>query len=150
MYYSSKPCPSVGSRDAWSHTGIKFKKKTGKRICHHEKSNDHKAAVITVPTVRMDNNLGNNTAKESDLSGERQKANSLYISKLIRVVDFLAQNNLPVKSLYPKRINFLSYELGEPIIEQYLDNCPSSTLYASHETCNSFISWIDKYLWEKT
>ena len=24
MYYSSKPCPSVGNRDAWSHTGIKF------------------------------------------------------------------------------------------------------------------------------
>ena len=58
----------------------------------------------------MDNNLGNNTAKESDLSGERRKANTLYITKLIRVVLFLAQNNLPVKSLYPKMINLLSHE----------------------------------------
>ena len=95
----------------------------------------------------MDNNLGNNTAKESDLSGERRKANTLYISKLIRVVLFLAQNNLPVKSLYPEMINFLSYEWEEPIIKQYLDNCPSNATYISHETCDSFISCIDKYLW---
>ena len=54
----------------------------------------------------MDNNLGNSTAKEGDLSRERRKANTLYISKLIRVVHFLARNNLPVKSLYPKMINF--------------------------------------------
>ena len=109
----SKPCPSGGNRGAWSHTRVKFKKNPGKRICCHKKSTDHKAAVIILTTIRMDNNLGNNTAKESDLSGERQKANTLYISKLIRVVHFLAWNNLPVKSLYPKMINFLSYELEE-------------------------------------
>ena len=90
MYYGSKPCPSGENRGAWSHTGIKFKKNLGNRICCHKKSKDHKAAVITLTTIRMDNNLGNNTAKESDLSGERQKANTLYISKLIRVVHFLA------------------------------------------------------------
>ena len=98
----------------------------------------------------MDNNLGNNTAKESDLSGERQKANNLYIIKLIRVVHFLAWNNLPVKSLYPKMINFLSYELEEPIIKQYLDNGPRNASYTSHETCDSFISCTDKYLSEQT
>ena len=80
----------------------------------------------------MDNNLESNTAK--DLSGERWKANTLYISKLIRVAHFLAINNIPVRSLHPKMINFLSYELEEPIIKQYLDNCPSNALYTSHET----------------
>ena len=47
-------------------------------------------------------------------------------------------------------INFLSYEVEEPIIKQYLDNCPSSALYTSGKTCDSFISCIDKYLWEQT
>ena len=47
-------------------------------------------------------------------------------------------------------INFLSYEVEEPIIKQYLDNCPSSALYTSRKTCDSFISCIDKYLWEQT
>ena len=67
-----------------------LKKKPGKRICHHKKSKDLKAAVITLTTITMDNNLGNSTVKESDLRGERWKANTLYISKLIRVVHFLA------------------------------------------------------------
>ena len=69
----------------------KFKKRPGQRIHRHEQSKDHKA-------IGMDDNLGNNMAKESDLSGERWKANTLYISKLIRVVHFFAWKNLPVKS----------------------------------------------------
>ena len=76
----------------------KVLKNSGERICCHEKSKNHKAAAITLSTIRMDNNLGNNTAKESDLSGERSKTNTLCISKLITVVYFLAWNNLPVKS----------------------------------------------------
>ena len=42
-------------------------------------------------------NLENNTAKEINLSRERQKANTLYISKLIRDAHFFTRNNLPVK-----------------------------------------------------
>ena len=37
-------------------------------------------------------------------------------------------------------INFLSYELEEPIIKQYLDNGPRNASYTSH----------DKYLSEQT
>ena len=44
----------------------------------------------------------------------------------------------------------MSYKLEELIIKQYLDNCPSNASYTSHETCDSFISCIDKYLWEQT
>ena len=83
MYYGSKPCSSGGNRGAWSHASIKFKKNPGKRIRCHEKSKDHKTAFITLTTIRMDKNLGNNTPKETNLSEERRKANTLYISKLI-------------------------------------------------------------------
>ena len=123
---------TVVNQGLWSHTRVKFKKISSKRICCHKKSEDQKAAIITLTTIRM-NNLGNNTAKECDLIGERQKANTFYISKLTRVVHFLTWNNLPVKSQYPKMINFLSYELEEPIIKQYLTNCPSNTSYTSHK-----------------
>ena len=57
---------------------------------------------------------------------------------------------IPVKILYHKIINFLSNELEEPIIKQYLDNYPSKALYTSHETCDSFVSCTDKCLWEQT
>ena len=91
MYCSNNSCPSCGNRGAWSNTCVKFEKTTGKRICCHHKSKDHKAAVITLATIRMDNNLQNNTAKESDLSRERREVNALYISKLIKVVYFLVE-----------------------------------------------------------
>lgn len=66
-------------------------------------------AVTTLTTTRMDINLENNTAKESNLCSERQKASTVFISKLIRDVHFLARNNLPVKSLYPKKIDFFCF-----------------------------------------
>ena len=47
-------------------------------------------------------------------------------------------------------INFLFSELEEPIIKQYLDNYPGNTSYTSHDTCDSFLSCIYKYLWDQT
>ena len=44
----------------------------------------------------------------------------------------------------------LSYEVEKPIIKQYLDTCPSNASYTTHETCDSFVSCIDKNLWEQT
>ena len=55
MCYGSKPCPSGGNRGAWSHTDLKFRNTPGERIRCHKKSKDHKAAVITLTTVRMNN-----------------------------------------------------------------------------------------------
>ena len=48
------------------------------------------------------------------------KANELYIKKLIKIVHFLARNNLPVKELYPGMIKFLSDEINEPIVNNIL------------------------------
>ena len=84
----------------------KVEKNHGKRIRRLEKSKDHKVSVITLTTNRIDNNLLNNTTKGSNLRGWRRKAITSYISKLIRVIHFLAPNNLPVKILHPKVINF--------------------------------------------
>ena len=52
----------------------------------------------------------------------------MHIGKLIHIVHFLAQNNLPVKSLYQKFMEFLSNELEEPIIKQYLENCSKNAM----------------------
>ena len=54
---------------------------------------------------------------------EKNKANELYIEKLIRIVHFLAHNNLPVKELYLKMTKFLSDEINEPVIKQYVEKC---------------------------
>ena len=68
--------------------------------------------------------------------------NELYIGKLVQIVQFLAQNNLSVKSLYPKFVDFLVNERQEPIIKQYLDTCSKNASYSSHEICDSLIQVI--------
>ena len=54
------------------------------------------------------------------------RLNELYIRKLIKVVHFLAANNLPVKELYPKLVSFLANDIKEPVVKQYLDACKKS------------------------
>ena len=67
----------------------------------------------------------------------------------MQIVQFLARNNLSVKSLYPKFVDFLANELQEPIIKQYLDICSKNATYSSHETCHSLVQAIQKYYLEK-
>ena len=45
----------------------------------------------------------------------------MYFKKLIKIIYSLACNNLPLKELYPKVMKFLSSEINEPVIKQYLD-----------------------------
>ena len=57
--------------------------------------------------------------KLTDLHIEKKnKTHEFYVKKLIRIVHFLASNNLPVKELYPKKIKFLFGEINEPVIKQ--------------------------------
>ena len=84
MYYGPKLCPAGGNQGARSHTSAKLKKKPGKRNGHHQKPKDYEAAVITLTNIRMDN-LENNTAKKSELSGDRWTDNTLDIGKLIEL-----------------------------------------------------------------
>ena len=66
---------------------------------------------------------------------KKNKANELYFEKLIRIVHFLARNNLPGKELYPKMIKCLSDEIKEPTIKQYLEACPKNA------------AWLFCFLW---
>ena len=59
---------------------------------------------------------------------EKSKANKLYVKKLIQIVHFIACNNWPVKELYPKMVKFLSDEINEPVIKQYLEMCSQNAV----------------------
>ena len=73
----------------------------------------------------------------------------MYVEKLIRILHFLARNNLPVKELYPKMIKFLSDEINEPVVKQYHETYPKNTAYDSSNLCDSIIVSLKSDLKEK-
>ena len=146
VYYGVSPCPSGGNRGAWSHKAVTFHDNAGKKLRRHEKSKLHSCAVKAMTNLRIEETLGN-----ADNDNEnRHEVNNLYIRKLIRCVHFLARNNLSVKALYPKLIDFLANEIQEPIIKQYLECCPKNATYKSHETCDSLLDSLDTYFRQST
>lgn len=80
----------------------------------------------------MNSNLENNKTRESQLSLERRNAKQTVHYQTSKVCLF-----------FSKKTNFLSSELEERIIKQYLKKYPNNGLYTSYETCNSFKSCID-------
>ena len=62
----------------------------------------------------------------------------------------MSRNNLSVKRLYLKFVEFLSSELQEPIIKQYLDTCAKNTTYISHEMGDSLIHSLNNYFLTKS
>ena len=58
--------------------------------------------------------------KSMDQQIKKNKTNELHVEKLVRIVNFLAHNSVPVKELYPKIIKFLSGEINEPVINNIL------------------------------
>ena len=74
----------------------------------------------------------------------------MYVEKLMRIVHFVARNHLPVKELYPKMITFLSDEINEPIIKQYLEKCLKNAAYDSSDSCDSIIVFLNSHLKEKS
>ena len=129
IYYGSSPCPTNSNRGAWSHKPVTFHDNAGKKLRRHDSAESHKQVILDLANLRMEDTIGS-LAKEK--RQERHEANNLYIGKLIRIVHFLAWNNLPVKSLYQKFIEFLSNELEEPIIKQYLENCSKHINHTRH------------------
>ena len=95
-------------------------------------------------------NLTTDESIASKNNEERAHANELYTGKLVQIVHFFSSNNLVVKCLYPKFVEFLSSELQEPIIKQYLDTCAKNATYISHETCDSLIHSLDNYFLTKS
>ena len=71
--------------------------------------------------------------------------NFKLVSKLVQIVHFLSRNNLAVKCFYPKFVEFLSSELQEHIIKQYLDTCAKNATHTLHKTCDSLIHSLDTY-----
>lgn len=144
VFHGDKPLLAHGSRGAWSHRGVVFKENPGKKLRRHESSTDHKNAVLAKTNVSMEKSLA---ASRDD---SRENANELYIGKLVQIVQFLARNNLPVKRIYPKLIDFLANEIQEPIIKQYLETCNKNATYCSHETCDSLIHSLEQFYFEET
>ena len=81
---------------------------------------------------------------------EKYKANELYVEKLIRIVHFLACNDLPVKELYLKMIKFLSDEINQPVNEQYLETCVKYDVCDSSNSCDSIIVSLNSHLKKKS
>ena len=80
---------------------------------------------------------------------KKSKANELCIEKLIKIVHFLARNNLPVNELYPKMIKLLSDEINEPIVKRYLETYPKNAAYDSSDSCDSILVALNSHLKEK-
>lgn len=140
VFYGDTSSQSHGSRGAWSHKGVVFKDNPGKKLRRHAKSKDHEKAILAKTSVTIEESI---VATES--SKDKTQANELYVGKLVQIVHFLSRNNLSVKSLYPKFVDFLSKEIQEPIIKQYLETCGKNASYSSHETCDSLIQSLDHY-----
>ena len=110
----------------------------------HGKSNSHKKAILAEANLTIEESIA------SKNNEERAHANELFVGKLVQIVHFLSRNNLALKRLYPKFVEFLSSELQEPIIKQYLDTCAKNATYISHETCDSLIHSLDNYFLTKS
>ena len=147
VYFGDNPVSSGGSRGAFSHRGVVFGDNPGKRLRRHVASRQHKEAVSAMANLRINEALDK---ANDETRGAKEQANKLYVSKLISIVHFLARNNLAVKFLYPKFIDFLANELEEPIMKQYLETCPKNATYTSHETCDSLISALNEYFRKDT
>ena len=47
-------------------------------------------------------------------------------------------------------LNFIAFELEEPVTKQYLENCAKNETYHCHETCDSLTDSIHGYLKKET
>ena len=79
---------------------------------------------------------------------EKKRSNKLCLGKLIKAVQFLAANNLPVKELYPKLVSFLADDIEEPVVKQYWDTCQKNQTYQSSDSCDSFLLSLNTHFKE--
>ena len=79
-------------------------------------------------------------------TGRGKQISTKCVSKLINIVHFLGKHNLPIKELYPALLDFIAFDLEEPITKQYLENCLKNATYNSHATSDSLISALNKFI----
>ena len=116
VFYGYNSEPAYGSKGAWSHKGVLFKDNPGKKLRQHEQHDDHKDVIRAKTNMKIEESIS------AFRTEDRSNANELYITKLIQIGQFLGRNNLPVKFMFLKFINFLADEMQEPIIKQSLDS----------------------------
>ena len=129
IYYGSSPCQTNSNRGAWSHKPVTLHDNAGKKLQCHDSTEIHKQAILGLANLCIKDTTGSQAKEKSQ---ERHEANNLYFGKLICIVHIPAWNNLPVTGLYQKFIEFLSNELEEPIIKQYLENCSKHINHTRH------------------
>ena len=115
----------------------------GRRFRRHAESSEHKEAEVMLNNTRVEAGFSN---ADRQSRYDKSLSNELYISKLINITHFLARNNLSVKELYPKMVAFLSNELEEPVIKQYLESAAKNATYDGKNSCDSFLKAINSYL----
>ena len=147
VFYKDRPCPVAAGRGAWSHCAVLLKDNPGKKFRRHEKSKSHHKATLMRTEACIDDAL---SKADNQTREEKSESSTLYISKLIKIVHFLARNNLPVKELYDKVIKFLAEELEEPVIKQYLETAARNATYESSSSCDSLLLSLDTYLCKST
>ena len=146
FFYRKKAVPSGKGREAWSHKAIVFKDNPGIKLRRHANLKPHKDALESLTHLRVEDTL----SCREDSRGKKESANELYVTKLIRIVHFLARHNLAIKDLYKPLVNFIAFELEEPVTKQYLENCAKHAIYGSHGTCDSLTDSINEYLKKET
>ena len=139
-----------GNRGAWSHVEVRFKDNSGKKLKLQNDSESHKKAVLTITNLKIDRTLNKADQHARD---EKRQTNALYIEKLLRIIHFIARNNLAVLKLkgrlYPKVTCFLANELHEPIVKQYLEKCPKNAAYDSSDSCDASLNPLNLHVKEK-
>ena len=131
----------------WPHVEVRFKDNPGKKLKRHDDSESHKGAVVTIRNLKTDRALNKADQHTRD---EKRQANELHREKLLRIIHFLARNNLAVMELYPKVTSFLATELHKPIIKQYLEKCPKNAAYDSSDSCDALSNSLNLHLKEKS
>ena len=133
--FIDKSCPFSPGRGAWSHVAVSLKENPKKCFSWHEKLSANVNAVLMKTNARIEVTPSKSDKKTTE---EKKRSSQLYIGKLFKAVHFLAANNLLVKKLYSKLISFLTDNIEEPVVKQYLDTCKKNVTYQSLDRCDSF------------
>ena len=57
VFYEDTPTPIHGSCSAWLYKGVTFKDNPSKKLCHHQKSADHKKVILAKAYLSVKDSL---------------------------------------------------------------------------------------------
>ena len=135
--------PTGHGKGAWSHNTVFLKDNPKRRLQRHEKPPTGLKAILIRTNACMKEAL---SSAELLSRQEKQQTNEFYVAKLIKIVHFLARNNLPDKKMYPEMMRFLSDEIEEPIVRRYLESSAKNATYKSSDSCDSFLVSLNSFL----